>query len=104
MEGILKVTPEKLIGTSEEFNSTGGQIRTLTQNMVSMVDSLKSSWEGEAATSYSQKFHQLEDDMEKMHRMINEHVKDLQEMARQYQMAEKDNIQTGSSLAGDVIS
>jgi len=104
MEGILKVTPEKLISTSDEFNTTGGQIRTLTQNMVSMVDSLKASWEGEAATAYSQKFHQLEDDMEKMHRMINEHVKDLQEMARQYQMAENDNVQTGSSLAGDVIS
>lgn len=104
MEGILKVTPEKLISTSDEFNTTGGQIRTLTQNMVSMVDSLKSSWEGEASTAYSQKFHQLENDMEKMHRMINEHVKDLQEMARQYQLAENDNVQTGSSLAGDVIS
>ena len=104
MEGILKVTPEKLISTADEFQTTGSQVRNLTQEMISMVDSLKSSWEGEAATAYSTKFHQLEDDMEKMHRMIDEHVKDLNEMARQYQTAESANIDTSSSLTGDVIS
>lgn len=104
MEGILKVTPERLISTADEFQTTGGQVRNLTQEMISMVDSLKSSWEGEAATAYSTKFHQLEDDMEKMHRMIEEHVKDLKEMAKQYQVAESANIETSGGLAGDVIS
>ena len=103
MEGILKVTPEKLISTAEEFGSTGSQVRNLTQEMISMVDSLKNSWEGEAATAYSSKFHQLEDDMEKMHRMIDEHVKDLNEMAKNYQLAETGNVEAGNALAGDVI-
>lgn len=104
MEGILKVTPEKLISTSEEFSATGTQVRNITQEMLTLVDSLKSTWEGDAATAYSTKFHQLEDDMEKMHRMIEEHVKDLQEMAQQYQTAETSNTEAGNSLAGDVIS
>lgn len=104
MEGILKVTPEKLISTSQEFQQSGGRIRNLTQEMVSMVDSLKAVWEGEAATAYSTKFHQLDDDMEKMHRMIDEHVRDLEEMARQYQTAEAINTESGNALAGDVIS
>lgn len=104
MEGILKVTPEKLMSTADEFNTTGGQIRALTQEMIAVIDSLKASWEGEAATAYSTKFHQLEDDMEKMHRMIDEHVKDLNEMARQYQSAESINVETSGSLAGDIIS
>ena len=104
MEGILKVTPEKLMSTADEFQTTGGQVRSLTQEMISIVDSLKSSWEGEAATAYSTKFHQLEDDMEKMHRMIDEHVKDLNEMANQYKTAESANVDTSSALTGDVIS
>lgn len=104
MEGILKVTPDKLMGTADEFQTTGGQVRNLTQEMISIVDSLKSSWEGDAARAYNEKFHQLEDDMETMHRMIDEHVKDLNEMARQYEMAENANVDVSGGLTGDLIS
>lgn len=104
MQGILKVDPQKLISTSEEFNATGGQIRGLTEQMLSIVDALQSVWEGDAATTYHAKFHELDDDMQKMHRMIEEHVKDLAEMAQQYITAENANVDLGSSLAGDVIS
>lgn len=104
MDGIIKVDPQKLISTSEEFSTTGNQVKTLTDNMITIIDSLKSVWEGEAATTYNTKFHQLQDDMDKMHRMIQEHVKDLIEMAQQYITAENTNIDTGNSLAGDVIS
>ena len=104
MDGIIKVDPQKLISTADEFNGTGGQVKSLTDNMVSIIDSLKAAWEGEAATTYNTKFHQLQDDMDKMYRMIQEHVKDLNEMAQQYMTAENANIDTGSSLAGDVIS
>lgn len=104
MDGIIKVDPQKLISTAEEFSGTGNQVKTLTDNMISIIDSLKSVWEGEAATTYNTKFHQLQDDMDKMNRMIQEHVKDLNEMAQQYITAENTNIDTGNSLAGDVIS
>lgn len=104
MDGILKVTPEKLISTADEFNQTGTQVRNLTQAMIELVDSMKATWEGDAATAYHTKFHQLEDDMEKMHSMIQEHVKDLQEMAQRYQEAESANAEAGSNLAGDIIS
>ena len=103
MDGILKVTPEKLISTAEEFSTTGTQVRNITQKMLELVESLKSSWEGEAATAYSTKFHALNIDMEKMHKMIEEHVKDLQEMAQQYQQAESANVEAGSGLPGDII-
>lgn len=104
MEGIIKVTPEKLINTAEEFNGVNSQIRNLTQQMVQTVDSLKSAWEGEAATAYSTQFHQLEDDIDRMYNMINEHVTDLKEMASQYQAAEQANAELGSSLPADAIS
>lgn len=104
MNGIIKVDPQKLISTAEEFSGTGNQVKTLSDNMISITDSLKTAWEGEAANTYNTKFHQLQDDMEKMHRMIQEHVRDLTEMAQQYIAAENANIDTGNSLAGDVIS
>lgn len=103
MEGFLKVDPQKLISTADEFNTTGGQVKGLTDQMITIIDSLKSAWEGEAATTYNTRFHALQDDMDKMYRMIQEHVKDLNEMAQQYMSAENANIDTGSSLADDVI-
>lgn len=104
MEGTLRVDPQKLISTADEFRTTGGQVRSMTDRMLSIVDSLKSVWEGDAATTYNTKFHQLEDDMNRMYRMIDEHVKDLNEMAQRYMEAENSNNEAGNSLAGDVIS
>ena len=104
MDGIIKVDPQQLISTADEFNGTNGQIKGLTDQMNSIVDSLKPIWEGDADNTYNAKFDQLQDDMEKMHRMIQEHVTDLNEMAQQYITAENANIDTGNTLAGDVIS
>lgn len=103
MEGILKVTPEKLIQTSGEFAAAGNQIKTLTGEMMSMVQGMKGIWQGEAAVSYGNKFSALQSDMDKLYRMIQEHVKDLQEMAGEYQKAEAGNTQQGSSLKSDVV-
>ena len=102
--GILKVTPEKLIAASGEFSSTGKTIRSLTQEMLEIVNSLKSVWMGEAATGYGTRFSQLQDDMEKINRMIQEHVTDLNEMAREYQTAEDANTEQSASLVTDVVS
>ena len=56
MEGILKVTPEKLISTSQEFSSNGDTISSLTQQMIDIVTSLSSFWQGDASSAYSAKF------------------------------------------------
>lgn len=104
MDGIIKVDPQRLISTADEFNGTGGQVKSVTDQMISIVDSLRPVWEGEAATAYNTKFHQLQTDMEKMYRMIQEHVRDLNEMAQQYISAENANIESGNTLASDVIS
>lgn len=104
MEGMLKVTPEKLIQTSGDFAVTGGQIKNLTGEMLSLIKSLKGVWQGEAAAAYSNKFDSLAPDMERIHRMIQEHVQDLQEMARQYQSAESESMQQSGGLGSNIIS
>ncbi len=67
MEGILKVTPEKLIQASNEFSQTGKTISSLTSEMMSIVNGLKSIWQGEAANSYNSRFTSLQDDIEKIY-------------------------------------
>lgn len=103
MEGMLKVTPEKLIQSSGEFESLGGQMKNLTQEMLSLIQSLSSVWQGEASEAYRGKFENLSADMEKLYRMVQEHAGDLQEMAVQYQSAESGNTQQGSSMKTGVI-
>ena len=102
--GMLKVTPEKLISVSGEFGTTGKTIKSITQEMLEIVNSLKSVWMGEAATGYGTKFAQLQDDMEKINRMIQEHVTDLNEIAREYQTAEDASTEQSSGLVTDVVS
>lgn len=103
MEGILNVTPEQLISTASEFSSQGSAIQQLTSEMVNKVSSLASAWEGEAATTYIQKFTGLQDDIQLMLRMVQEHATDLQDMAAAYQNAESQSLSDFGDLSSDVI-
>lgn len=103
MEGILKVTPEKLIQTSGEFSGVGTQIKNLTGEMMEQVQSMKGIWMGEAASAYGNKFHSLQNDMDRLYRMVQEHVNDLQEMAASYQKAEEGSTQQGAGLNANIV-
>ena len=103
MEGILRVTPAELISISNDFSAKGNAISSLTAEMTNQVSSLTSAWEGEAATAYITKFRGLDDDIQLMNRMIQEHVSDLQEMANTYSQAEATNLSNIETLTSDVI-
>ena len=103
MEGILRVTPEQLEQTAGEFSSKGTTVGNITSQMTQLVEGLSSVWEGEASTAYLTKFRQLDDDIQKMIRMVQEHADDLNEMARVYREAETANQDEIQELAGDVI-
>ena len=103
MTGNLLVTPEQLRSASGEFSTTNGQIRSITGEMISLVNALSSVWSGEAADAFKTKFNQLSDDIERIYRMIEEHVKDLEEMAARYEAAEKESIDSSNALRGDII-
>ena len=104
MDGILKVTPEKLLNSSEEFGSEATQMRSLTDEMMSLINSLSGIWIGDAQNAYSTKFSSLQTDMDKLYRMVVEHSNDLSQMAGSYAQAESTNVETGSSLNSGVIA
>lgn len=103
MEGILKVSPEQLTGAASEFGSYGATVRNITAEMTSIVAGLSSAWAGEDATAYIAKFNGLQDDIERLHAMIQEHVTDLTEMAKVYSSAAASNISEIEGLSSDVI-
>lgn len=103
MNATLRVTPEKLISTSNQFQQSDNTVQNQTRSMMDIVNQLNPSWAGEAATTYYNKLKALDGDMQKLHRMIQEHTQDLQEIAKTYQDAEKANQQTASALKTNEI-
>ena len=103
MEGIIKVSTEQLRNTANEFSGLGQQVSSLTSEMVSLVTGLSSGYEGEAAQAYINKFRGLEDVIQKINRMIQEHVTDLNDMAQRYDQAEQSNVSDAGNLSSDVI-
>lgn len=103
MEAMLKVTPEKLIEAAGEFQNTEANIRSITQEMISIVDSFKPIWQGEAATGFANRFASLSDDMEKLYALIKKHSDDLTEMAGEYRRAEEESSNLAAGLATEAV-
>ncbi len=104
MEGIINVSTSELTKTASAFNGTGAEIKNLTNQMTQTVTSLSGAiWSGDAATVYVNKFNGLQDDINRIIKMVEEHVNDLQQMASGYESAESQNIDAANSLSSDVI-
>ncbi len=100
---VIKVDYADLDKAASDFNADLGEVKKITANMLKTINDAGSIWTGEAATSYIGKFNKLQDDMEKMHHMIDEHVSDLKEMSEKYKRAEEQNAQMASKLKEDVL-
>lgn len=104
MTGIIKVSPEKLLATAGEFSTEGSTMSGLVSQMINLVTSMSSTWQGEASTAYITKFKSLESDLQVLNRMIQEHVSDLEQMANLYNSAEQSNADDAASLTAGIIS
>ncbi len=104
MNSVLKVTPEKLMETAAEFRNTEANIRGITQEMISIVDSFKPIWQGEAATGFANRFASLSDDMNMLYTLIRDHSDALTEMAGEYARAEEDSGNLANSLVTEAVS
>ena len=103
MNGVINVSTEQLRSTASEFSTLGQQVASLTSEMTNTVTGLSSAWEGEAGQAYINKFKGLDDDIQKMNRMIQEHVTDLNDMAQAYDEANSANVDLIGNLSSDVI-
>ena len=103
MEGILKVTPSVLRNKAGEFESVRGSVMSLIDTMTAKVNGLSSTWQSEAYTAYKNAYAGLEDDIQRLNRMISEHVKDLNEIAELYDKADVEAQNVAGGLPRDAI-
>ncbi len=103
MHGVLTVEPNQLENAADDFSLIMGQIANVTSEMMSQVSGLNAKWQGEASSAYLNKFNQLEDDINRIKAMIQEHVNDLKQMAQVYEQTESINEGAVQALSGDVL-
>lgn len=103
MTGQLRVTPQELINAAGDFNTKNQTIKSITNEMLTLVSGLNSIYEGDAATAFMKKFSQLSADMEQIYRKINEHSTDLQEMAQTYIRTEDAQTASDSAMNSNLI-
>lgn len=103
MTGMIKVTPERLMTTAHEFSTQSAKLNETTDSMLGLVESLNCFWQGEASQAFTSRFSRLQDDMCRMYGMIQEHARDLEQMAENYLEAEERNEAEVQDLSADII-
>ncbi|MFR5815360.1 WXG100 family type VII secretion target [Hominisplanchenecus sp.] len=103
MEGTLLVTPAELQNTANTFQGKAGEVKSLHDDMMGKVTTLCGSWTGDASNAYKSKFTSLQASMDKINRMILEHVNDLNTMAEQYETAENAAKSAASELPASTL-
>lgn len=105
MNGQIIVEPAELRSAAGAFDSIGVEVSSLTSQMMETINAITENvWSGDAATTYKNKFTGMQEDIRKLCGMVKEHAADLQEMAKQYEVAEETNKELAASLSENIIS
>ena len=97
------VETSKLRSTAQQFQSSATVWGNTIQNMLNTVSSTGCQWCGSAADSFRRKFAQHQQDRNDIINLINEHVRDLQEIAANYDRIDQDIAGQANSLRIDVV-
>lgn len=71
MAGQIKLHVESLQSASTKLKDQGNSFEDLVNQMQTLVDSLRESWEGEAANAYAEQFTNLKPGLDKTRALIN---------------------------------
>ena len=105
MANIIRVTPARLTQAAGTFESTAGEIKSMTSSMTATVSQLSGRvWSGEAGSAYVNKFNGLQGDINKLYSMVTKHSTHLKSIAREYETKENENIAEANTLSSSVIS
>lgn len=105
MANIIKVSPERLRSAASTFSQTANSIKNVTSQMTQIVTSFSGRvWSGEASNAYKSKYNGLQDDINRLVKMVNDHSQHLTQIAAEYTRAETENTSQANSLSSDVIA
>lgn len=99
----IKVTPEALYAKSQNIASILKKVEGNFGNMKVVMDKTGSYWIGEAGDAHREKYQEMIPETEEIIRRLQEHVRDLNEMAGIYQETEREVTEITELLPADVI-
>ena len=72
MSGQIRMSPATMRERAGEFKREGGAFGDSIAKMKSLIGSLQSEWEGQAAQKFAEQFDQLEPSFNKMKQLIED--------------------------------
>ena len=102
-EGTISVKPEELVVKASELQRKVSSIREKFATMTSLVEKTESYWLGEAGSFYREMYQDAIKEQESVLKRLEEHPKDLLEIAQRYSDKELHLEQLANELPGDVL-
>ena len=72
MAGVIRVTPEELVGMSNRYNGESSQVADQITRLDSMIRELEGAWEGEASRAFSEQYHSLRPSFVQMQQLLED--------------------------------
>lgn len=99
----LKVDPEVLYQKSVTSGEKISQMKTVFEELETIVNKTTQYWLGEAADAHREFFNSTKPDIEEIFKRLSEHARELGEMAATYANVEREVAQLSEDLPSDVI-
>ena len=98
MADVLKVTPEELKNTAQQFKTEQNNMQTAYTAMSTAVNNLQSTWTGEASQQFKTQFESLYKNLSQSEQKMADAVDELTKAAGVYEEVENSIKSTVSQL------
>lgn len=99
----IKAAPKRMQLKAEEIRVRAVRIQADLSDMTRAIDRTQSYWNGEAADLHREQYREMKPRAEQMLSMLQEHTKDLRDIAALYTGAETNVSRTTQTLPKDAI-
>ena len=96
----LRVDSSVVMNKAGDMQGIRGRLHNTMEEMKGKFTSLRSSWDSEASVVYDTQFTKIHVDLESMLLIVDEYVKDLNEVAQGYKTTEQNLQNAAQSLPG----
>ena len=90
MSGQIRMTPEQMRQRAGEFRTESDNTEQVISKMQSLIGTLRSEWEGQAAQKFDEQFQQLKPSFQKMRELISDVATQLDQTAMAVEQLDRD--------------
>lgn len=84
MSGRIMVTPEELQAASSQFNARAADLEQMLQSVQSQIESLRSTWQGQAAANFDALMAQWTQDVQGINQVLSQVSQHLSQASSSY--------------------